>query len=91
MSSHGIPFRKGDDPRRGKAKGSKPTDKFRQWCRKAVDDKVVQGNIRTILADHKHPQFVKLWATLSEFGHGAALKTYQVTGDMPVLKVIDSE
>ena len=88
----GRPFKKGHDDRRAQNKGGgKPTNKFRAMCRRIAEDKVALANVKAILADHKHPQFAKVWTALCEFGHGAALRTYEVTGDLPVLKVLDSE
>lgn len=87
----GRDFTPGDDPRRGhgtKGRSGRPTVEFRALCRELSDNPKTLRNVRAVLGNPDHPQFAKLWQTVSEFGHGKALQAVEMTGTPPEIRVV---
>jgi len=87
----GVNFTAGDDPRRGvgkKSRSGRPSTKFRALCRTLASDPKVLSQVRAILTNGNHPQFARLWQTVSEFGHGKALQAVEMTEQPPEIRVV---
>lgn len=88
--SHGRPFKKGEDSRRGSGKtgrSGRPTNEFRNLCTTLVNNPKTLAAAKSVLRNPKNSQFARLFKALAEFGYGKALTTLDISGAVPTIRV----
>jgi hypothetical protein len=87
----GVPFAKGDDPRRGHGlpgKSGRKANVYIELCRSMMDDPDHQEAIRAVMRDKDHPAFGQITKTVWAYGAGVPKQTVLVEGDVPVLQIV---
>lgn len=83
-SAPGVPFQAGADRRRGrgpkKGTGGRPPDAFKALCQDLASGKVTVANVRAILTDKDHPQFMPALRWATENGYGKPSQAVELTG-----------
>jgi hypothetical protein len=81
----GVPFAKGDDPRRGKGppkgSGGRPRNEFRERIRDLLNSDKVKQAVQKVIENPDHPQFTALYSKLLVQAHGNPAQQVEHTGE----------
>ena len=79
-------FTGADDPRRGRGpqpgapNAGRPPDAFRELCRQLASGETTVGEIRAVLKDRTHPQFMAALKWATEHGYGKPTEHVEHSG-----------
>lgn len=65
----------------GNKGGGRPPDAFKALCRELASGEKTIGNVRAILTDPNHPQFLPALRWAAEHGYGKAKESVDVTSN----------
>lgn len=58
----------------------RPSNAFKEYCARLLEDRACQAQVRRVLRDASHPAFAALWKAIAERAYGKAPQAVEVSG-----------